>query len=45
MNVEKTLHRLRNYCEKQDFAGWDPYDAMNSPFLKEIECGETVYER
>lgn len=32
--------RLKNYCETQNFAGWDPYDGLNSkvfqatPFLK-----------
>lgn len=32
--------RLKNYCETQDFAGWDPFDGLNSkvfqaiPFLK-----------
>lgn len=32
---------LKNYCEKEDYKGWDPYDGLNSnifqkiPFLKE----------
>jgi len=30
------LHRLRGYVETADYAGYDPYDALNSPLLKWI---------
>ena len=36
----KTLQKLKEYCEKERFKGWDPYDGLNSrvfqslPFLK-----------
>ncbi|MGJ7024436.1 delta-aminolevulinic acid dehydratase [Petrimonas sulfuriphila] len=39
-SFEDAFHRLRIYCEKEDFAGWDPYDGLNSkvfqalPFFK-----------
>lgn len=35
-----SLKLLKSYCEKENFAGWDPYDGLNSklfqalPFLK-----------
>lgn len=35
-----SFNKLRAYCEKEDFAGWDPYDGLNSkvfqalPFFK-----------
>lgn len=38
--VFESFIRLKNYCEIQNFAGWDPYDGLNSkvfqaiPFLK-----------
>lgn len=25
-----TFNKLRNYCEKESFKGWDPYDGLNS---------------
>lgn len=40
MLVQETLKRLKEYCEKEQFRGWDPYDGLNSrlfqaiPFLK-----------
>jgi len=37
MEIKDVMHRLRNYCEKQDFAGWDPYDALNSPLMKALK--------
>lgn len=44
MEVKETLNRLRQYCEGQDFAGWDPYDALNSPFMPVLSLG-TKYGR
>lgn len=38
--IIKSFLSLKNYCEKEDFKGWDPYDGLNSklfqgiPFLK-----------
>lgn len=39
--IKDAFIKLRLYCEKEDFAGWDPYDGLNSkvfqtiPFLKQ----------
>lgn len=30
------LERLDNWIEKQDFQGWDPHDALNSPIIRAI---------
>ncbi|MEM1084361.1 MAG: hypothetical protein AAGI48_09570 [Verrucomicrobiota bacterium] len=38
------LEHLRNYCEDRSFAGWDPYDALNSPFMPVLSLG-TKYGR
>lgn len=28
--------KLKNYCEKEDFKGWDPYDGLNSKIFQKI---------
>lgn len=41
MNLINSFIKLKSYCEKEDFAGWDPYDGLNSkvfqllPLLKQ----------
>lgn len=34
VNVASYLNRLRAYVERMDYAGYDPYDALNSPLLR-----------
>lgn len=40
MSAKDTFQVLRQYCEREQFKGWDPYDGLNSkvfqsiPFLK-----------
>lgn len=29
-SLYNSLHNLLNYCEAEDFRGWDPYDGLNS---------------
>lgn len=42
MTILDSLYRLKKYCEKERFMGWDPYDGLNSklfhaiPFLDKI---------
>ena len=42
MIIYDSLYRLKEYCEKEQFMGWDPYDGLNSklfhaiPFLDKI---------
>lgn len=35
-NVENCIEGMLVYIESQDFAGYDPYDALNSPFVQLI---------
>jgi hypothetical protein len=35
----ESLSRLRDYVEKAEFLGFDPYDALNSPLLKKLSFG------
>ena len=32
-------HKLRKYIEAEGFKGFDPYDALNSPILSLLSCG------
>lgn len=34
--VEKSLDRLRTWCEEEQFRGWDPYDGLNSRVFRSI---------
>ncbi len=33
-DIRKSLEKLQNYIEVQDYKGWDPYDILKSPFFK-----------
>jgi hypothetical protein len=35
-NLEKSIIRLLDYCKKNDWAGYDPYDALNSRIFKAL---------
>ena len=39
MDVRPYLARLREYAETNDYAGWDPYDALNSPIVRALTLG------
>jgi len=39
ISVEPYVERLRAYIEAQDYAGYDPYDALNSRLLRCIGAG------
>lgn len=39
MDVIPYLDRLRSYVEERGFAGYDPYDALNSPILRQLTFG------
>lgn len=33
-NIEKSFNSLKDYCESENFAGWDPFDGLNSKIFK-----------
>ena len=39
MDVAIPLEKLTTYIEQQDFKGYDPYDALNSPLLSFLSFG------
>ena len=38
-SVSQIISRLSDWCEKRDFAGADPYDALNSPLMPILTLG------
>src|SRR5690554_2104934 len=36
INLTSTFTSLKSYCESQNFAGWDPYDGLNSKVFKAL---------
>ncbi|UCD53211.1 MAG: hypothetical protein JSW27_11315 [Phycisphaerales bacterium] len=34
VDVKRAVEQLRRYVERADYAGYDPYDALNSPILR-----------
>lgn len=33
-SLKDSFNSLKSYCEKENFAGWDPYDGLNSKIFK-----------
>ena len=33
-DFEESLKKLKTYCEKENFKGWDPYDGLNSKIFQ-----------
>lgn len=38
-SVADALSGIEQYAEERSFAGWDPYDALNSPVLRTVSLG------
>lgn len=36
MNIMDPFLALKNYCEEQNFKGWDPYDGLNSKLFQAL---------
>ena len=39
MNVKPYIDKICSFIEANEYAGYDPYDALNSPVLRAISCG------
>lgn len=35
-NIIASLKKLKDYCEREDFKGWDPYDGLNSKIFQAL---------
>lgn len=40
MNIRPQLKSLQQFIEKEDYKGYDPYDALNSPILRALSFGQ-----
>lgn len=36
MNLNDSFVKLKSYCEKEQFKGWDPYDGLNSKIFQTL---------
>jgi rhamnogalacturonyl hydrolase YesR len=36
MQIEESFLKLKEYCEKEEFKGWDPYDGLNSKVFNAV---------
>lgn len=36
MDIVSSFNRLKDYCEQEDFRGWDPYDGLNSTVFRSL---------
>ena len=43
--IAQTLHKLDAYCLAQDFAGWDPFDALNSKLFQASQMHRSAFLR
>lgn len=47
--VEKSFEKLEEYCKKENFKGWDPYDGLNShlfesiPFISKSQIARLIW--
>jgi len=41
----KSFNLLKDYCEKEDFKGWDPYDGLNSWLIQKTPLGKSRFFR
>ena len=40
-----SFHKLKNYCEAENFKGWDPYDGLNSKLFQATPLKRSALDR
>ena len=45
MEIEREFKKLLNYCERERFKGWDPYDGLNSWVIQKTFFGKSRFFR
>lgn len=45
MSYIKSFNLLKDYCEKENFKGWDPYDGLNSKVFKFFKLDKIKFFR
>ena len=44
-DIDEAVDAIRAWGERADWAGWDPYDALNSPFAPALTLGRPLGRR
>ena len=44
-NIVDSFENLRQYCESEDFKGWDPYDGLNSKIFQTLKLDKIRFFR
>ena len=42
---QENFQKLKSYCEKENFKGWDPYDGLNSWVIQKTPLGKSRFFR
>ena len=45
MSYIQSFNLLKDYCEKENFKGWDPYDGLNSKVFKFFKLDKVKFFR
>lgn len=45
MDIHLSFHKLKTYCEKENFKGWDPYDGLNGWVIQKTFLGKWPFFR
>ncbi|WP_246130335.1 glycoside hydrolase family protein [Bizionia saleffrena] len=43
--LDKSFNNLKDFCEKESFKGWDPYDGLNSWVIQKTPLGKSRFLR
>ena len=43
--IKNSFNKLKDYCESEDFKGWDPYDGLNSKLFKAFKLDKVQFFR
>ena len=44
-NIEDSFTRLKEYCEYEEFKGWDPYDGLDSKVFQALQLNKVQFFR
>lgn len=44
-SIVDSFVRLKQYCESEDFKGWDPYDGLNSKIFQALQLNKVKFFR
>lgn len=45
ININNSFNKLKNYCEFENFKGWDPYDGLNSEVFQALRLNKVQFFR